>query len=188
MTAHSHFSLSVWADFIRDTLIGESLDNSAEKFDFSHQTAFHMRHKVLMAIQDMLGKESVLLSGITELDETFVLDCYKGKMVPPEANRNSRKHGEKAAKHGISKEYIAICDGIQRDGRAIAETINRAKPSSRELCKIFGTHISGDAIVLTDGLRSYNSLESFIGCTVVDVNHEENKKLFNLNRLNEKVF
>ncbi len=184
LMSNSHFSRSVWADFIRDTLRSESLDNSAEKFGFSHQTAFNMRHKVLMALQDMLEKEPVLLSGITELDETFVLDCYKGNAVPTEAKRNARKHGAKAARRGISSEYIAICTGIQRDGRTVAETVNRAKPSARELCKIFGTHISKDTLVLTDGLRSYNSLEAVTGCTVVDVNHEEGKKLFNLNIVN----
>lgn len=184
LTAHSHFSRSVWADFIHDTLTGESLDSSAENLGFSHQTAFNMRHKVLMALQDMLEKEPVLLSGITELDETFVLDCYKGKEVPAEANRNARKHGAKGAKRGISNEYIAICTGIQRDGKAMAETINRAKPSSKELCEIFGTHICGDALVLTDGLRSYNRLEAVTGCTVLDVKHEGNKKLLNLNLVN----
>lgn len=184
LTAHSHFSRSVWTDFIHDTLTGESLDFSAEKLGFSHQTAFNMRHKVLMALQDMLENEPVILSGITELDETFVLDCYKGKSVPEEANRSARKHGAKAAKRGISNEYIAICTGIQRDGGAIAETVNRAKPSSKELYEIFGTHIAEDTLVLTDGLRSYNSLGSAIGCTVMDVNHEENKKLFNLNTVN----
>lgn len=184
LMANSHFSRSVWADFIRDTLKSESLDNSAEKFGFSHQTAFNMRHKVLMAFQDMLEKEPVLLSGITELDEVFVLDCYKGKTVPAEANRNARKHGAKAARRGISSEYIAICTGIQRGGKVVAQTVNRAKPSGRELCEIFGTHISGDTLALTDGLRSYNSLETATGCTVVDVNQEESKKLFNLNMVN----
>lgn len=79
-----------------------------------------------MALQDMLEKEPVLLIGITELDETFVLDCYKGKPVPKEANRNARN----------------------------------------------------------DVLRSYNNLGAAIGCTVMDINPEENKKLFNLNVVN----
>ena len=79
---HSHFSRSIWADFIRDTLDGKTLDDSAEGLGFSHQTAFNMRHKVLMAFQDMLEKEPAILSGIAELDETFVLDCYKGKQLP----------------------------------------------------------------------------------------------------------
>ena len=137
-----------------------------------------------MALRDMLEKEPVLLSGIAELDETFVLDCYKGKTVPTEANRTARKHGATAAKRGISNEYIAICTGIQRDGKAIAETVNRAKPSGKELYEIFGTHICEETLILTDGLRSYNSLGAATGCTVMDVNHEENKKLFNLNTVN----
>lgn len=181
---HSHFSRSIWADFIRATLEGETLDDSAEKFGFSHQTAFNMRHKALMALQDMLEKEPALLSGIAELDETFVLDCYKGKPVPKEAGRDARKHGAKAAKRGISSEYVAICTGIQRDGRVVAETVNRAKPSGRELCKIFGTHIAEDALILTDGLRSYKSLEAATGCTVVNVNREKGRGLFNLNAVN----
>ncbi len=111
---HSHFSRSIWADFIRDTLDGKTLDDSAEGLGFSHQTAFNMRHKVLMAFQDMLEKEPVILSGVAELDETFVLDCYKGKRLPGEVGRDARRHGAKAAKRGISSEYVAICTGIQR--------------------------------------------------------------------------
>jgi len=44
----------------------------------------------------MLDKEPVLLSGITELGEKFVLDCYKGKPVPKEVDRVACKHGAKA--------------------------------------------------------------------------------------------
>lgn len=181
---HSHFSRSIWADFIRDTLEGKTLDDSAEELGFSHQTAFNMRHKVLMAFQHMLEKDPVILSGVAELDETFVLDCYKGKQLPEEVGRDARKHGAKAAKPGISSEYVAIFTGIQRGGNAVAETVNRAKPSCKELCGIFGTHIAEDTIILTDGLRSYKSLEAATGCTVVNVNTEKGKKVFDLNVVN----
>lgn len=184
LMAHSHYNQSVWADFIRDTLYGETLDFSAKKYDFSHQTAFNMRHKVLMALQDLLENEPVLLSGIAECDETFVLDCYKGSPVPEEAGRKARKHGAKAAKRGISNEYIAICTGIQRDGGVIAATVNRAKPTCEELSWIFRGHIAEDTLVLTDGLRSYNALETLADCTVVDINHEKSKGIFNLNTVN----
>lgn len=132
----------------------------------------------------MLEKEPAILSGIAELDETFVLDCYKGKPVPAEAGRSARRHGARAAKRGISNEYVAICTGIQRDGRAVAETVNRAKPSSKEICQIFGTHIEKGTLILTDGLRSYKSLEPVTGCTVVDVNQENSRETFNLNMVN----
>lgn len=105
-------------------------------------------------------KYLVLLSGIAEFDETFVLDCYKGGSVPPEAGRIAHKHVAKASKCGISNEYIAICIGIQRDGGVVALTVNRAKLSSRELCQIFDGHIADNTLALTDGLRSYNALFS----------------------------
>lgn len=184
LMAHSHFSQSVWADFIRDTLYGETLDNSAKEYGFSHQTAFNMRHKVLMALQNLSENNPVLLSGIAEFDETFVLDCYKGSKVPEEAGRKARKHGAKAAKRGISNEYIAICTGVQRNGNVIAATVNRAKPSGKELVEIFRGHIAEDTLVLTDGLRSYNILETVTNCTVVDVNYEESRGMFHLNTVN----
>lgn len=184
LMANSHYSQSVWADFIRDTLCGESLDCSAEKYGFSHQTAFNMRHKVLMALQNLLENSPVLLSGTVEFDESFVLDCYKGRKVPEAAGRQARKHGAKAVKRGISNEYVAICTGIQRNGRAIAATVNRAKPSSEELEEVFRGHIAENTMALTDGLRSYRILETFAKCTVVDVNQEGGRGLFNLNTVN----
>lgn len=184
LMSNSHYGPSIWADFIRDTFSGKSLDYSAQKHGFSHQTAFNMRHKVLMALQDMLRKDPVLLSGIAELDETFVLDCYKGARVPEEAGRKARKHGAKAVKRGISNEYIAICTGIERKGNAMAETINRAKPSGEEPDEIFRGHIAGGTLILTDGLRSYHVLEGLAGCSVVDINQEESRGVFHLNTVN----
>lgn len=181
---NSHYERSVWADFIKDTVTRVSLDKSAEKFGFSHTTAFNMRHKVLMAIQDSLKDNPVELSGIVELDETFVLESQKGTRMPELADRPARKHGAKAQKPGISSEYVAICTGIQRDGGALAETVNRAKPSKAELESIFRGHIAEDTLILTDGLRSYSVLSRISGCSVVDVNAESCKKALNLNTVN----
>ena len=182
--ANSHFNPSIWAEFIRDTLYGETLDFSAKKYGFSHQTAFNMRHKVLMALQDQLVNNPVLISGIAEFDETYVLDCYKGSRLPENVTRDARKHGATAQKRGLSNEYVAICTGVQRDGGVIAATVNRAKPSSEELSTIFTGHLADDTLVLTDGLRSYNVLETIANCTVVDINHEEGRGMFNLNTAN----
>ena len=181
---NSHYSASVWTDFIKDTLCGIPLDESAEKFNFSHQTAFTMRHKVLLALQDMLSLDPVILSGIAELDETFVLDCYKGSAVPPEAGREARKHGARAQKRGISNEYVAICTGIQRNGSVIAQTVNRAKPTCEELEQIFAGHIADNTVILTDGLKSYNTLKSIAKCAVIDVNCVDKTSMFNLNTVN----
>ncbi len=54
LMANLYYGQSVWAEFIRDTFSGRSLDGSAQRFGFSHQTASHMRHKILMALCDFL--------------------------------------------------------------------------------------------------------------------------------------
>lgn len=143
-----------------------------------------MRHKVLMAFEDWLEREPAILSGVAELDDTFVLDCYKGAAIPKSARHKARRHGARAAKRGISQEYMAICTGIQRGGKAVAISVNRAKPSARKLKEIFRGHIGKDCLILTDGLRSSNALETLEECTVMDVNHEGCRGMFHLNTVN----
>ena len=183
--AHSHQSRSVWVDFIRDTIDGISLDESSENLGMSHPTAFNMRHKILAALEVWLNDHPTVLSDVAELDETFVLESYKGKKLPESVNRAPRKHGAKASKPGISSEYVAICTGIQRDGGVISKTVNRAKPSSDEIAEIYNGHIADGTLILVDGLRSYNSLKEIANCSIKDVvNDDENDPVFNLNTVN----
>ena len=130
--------------------------------------------------------ENILLDGVSELDETFVLESYKGKTLPETVGREARKHGAKAQKRGISNEYVCICTGIQRKGDAYAATANRAKPDAEELAGLFAGHIAQGALVLCDGLKSYHSLSAVTGCTVKDCHEaaEEEKGFFNLNTVN----
>ena len=181
---HSHYDCRVWTEFIQDTVDGVSLDKSAQRLGFSHQTAFNMRHKLLLALEQMTDPEPATLSGICELDETFVLDSYKGKKLPEEVGRKARKHGAKAQKRGISSEYVCICAGIQRDGEAIAASVNRAKPTKEELKQVFGGRVADGSLLLTDGLLSYKTLETLSECTVLDVDREGRKGGCNLNTVN----
>ena len=48
--------------------------------------------------------------------------------------------------------------------------MNHTKQSAEELFGIFDTHITEETTVLTDGLRSYESLEAVTGHTVLNVN------------------
>ena len=180
---HSHYGRSVWADFIKYTISGESLDFCADNLGFSHQTAFTMRHKFLMALEDYLKKNPVILSGVSEFDETFVLESYKGTRFSEDSARKPRLHGAKAQSRGISNEWVAICTGIQRDGGAIACTVNRAKPTKEELAEIFAVSIQAGTIALTDGLRSYNVFKDQNICAVVDTT-KETEGFYNLNTVN----
>lgn len=55
-----------------------------------------MRHKILLGLHGLLEETGVCLGGVSELDETFVLDSYKGGSLPEDAARPARRHGAKA--------------------------------------------------------------------------------------------
>lgn len=186
MMAHSHFSASVWKGMIADTLQGNAIDFSAKRLGLYHQAAFNMRHKILMALQKIPETANVRLEDVSEFDETFVLDCYKGRTLNPQTERKPGKHGAKALKRGISSEYLCICTGIQRKGDALAATVNRTKPSAKELVSIFEGHIADGTLVLCDGLRSYHVLPGIADCTVRDCMNQEGDEphFFNLNTVN----
>ena len=179
----SHQPKAVWNEVIKDTFGSVSLNKTAERLDISHQCVFDMRHKILLAIQD---EQSTVLSEVAELDETFVLDNYKGKKLPDEVSRNPRKHGAVAEKRGISSEYVCICTGIQRKGPAIATTVNRAKPSAEELGIAYNGKLLPGTLTLFDGLRSYPVWGKSQGLVLKDVTGvcENEKGFFNLNTVN----
>lgn len=179
----SHYGKDIWNEMFLDTIAGHSLSFSEKRLGISHQAAFNMRHKILIAIQDVLLYEPVTLGDVCELDETYVLDSYKGGTIPPAYGRNPRKHGAKAQKRGISNEYICICTGIQRKGEAVVKTANRAKPSGEELLSVFNGHIENGTLLLTDGLRGYNVLENLADCTVKNVENESSS-FYHLNSVN----
>lgn len=179
----SHFDKTIWQEMLQDTIDGQALAYSEKRLGISHQVAFNMRHKLLLAFQNVRENNPVVLSDVSELDETFVLDCYKGKKLPNEVNRKSRKHGAKAVKRGISNEYVCICTGVQRKGNVIIESVNRAKPTSEELAQIFSGHIGDGTLAITDGLRSYNILSDIADCSVKNAT-EEKSSFYHLNSVN----
>lgn len=184
--SNSHFSKDVWMEVITDTLRGYSIDFTAQRLGMYHQTIFDMRHKVLVALQELPEVHDVQLGGVVELDETFVLDSYKGRQLNGKTVRNPRNHGAKAQQPGISNEYVCINTGVERKGSAYAATVNRAKPNTQEVKDVFEGHIVDEALLLCDGLKSYNGLSEIAKCTVCNCNTkpEEEKGFFHLNTVN----
>ena len=123
---------------------------------------------------------------IKEMDETFVLESYKGSKLPEDFWRKPRKHGAVAQKPGISSEQICICASVDRNGNAYARTVNRAKPSIEELKEVFDGRLTPDTLALCDGLKGYKPLCADAGCSMLDVNKvsKEESALINLNTVN----
>ena len=184
LLANSHQPRAIWEAVIADTLSGDAIDFTAKRLGLTHDLVFRMRQKFLLALTDLQEEQCPCLQDVSEMDETYVLESYKGKKLPACVCRKPRKHGAKAEKRGISNEYVCICTGVQRKGGAIAGTVNRAKPTSQELQEFFSGHISKNTLVLCDGLKSYKALEVTAGCIVKDVTKETGSGFYNLNTVN----
>jgi hypothetical protein len=154
-------------------LDGVAIEKTAEQLELTHATIFNMRHKILLGIEQNLNFRDDPLSGVCELDETYVLESEKGKKMGAGHPRGPRKHGAKAQKCGVSEEYIGICAGIERGGRPISKAINRATPSSEEILAVFGDIVARDALVLCDGAKSYTILEQEGKCSVKEIDTTE---------------
>jgi len=65
-----------WADHTQALMSGESLTKAAKRCGVAFTTGFRWRHRFLSA--PALDKPS-RLNGIVEVDETFILESFKGK-------------------------------------------------------------------------------------------------------------
>ena len=77
---NSHYGEEIWSEAVADTLDGfVSIEETAQRLGMSHDAAFHMRHKILMSIEAREKASPSQLGGISELDETYVLERLKGR-------------------------------------------------------------------------------------------------------------
>ena len=181
ITSNAHQSADSWIKVIEDTLSLTPLDETAEKIGVCHETAFNMRHKLLVFMESMTGS-ATLLDELVEADETYVLESQKGVKCE---NRKPRKHGEGASKRGLSDEQYCVCVAADRNNHLVATCVNRAKPSGEDLVNALGSHIVPQSVLLCDGASAYNKLANKLECKkVVLVGHSSYDRLYHLNTVN----
>lgn len=181
LTSNSHQPVESWVVVLEDTLSLTSLDSTAEKIGVCHSTAFHMRHKLLVYIEEVVIS-SAPLEALIEADETYMIESQKGTKV---THRKPRRHGEPSGKRGLSNEQMCICVATDRNHHVIARCVNRAKPASEDIMNALGEHIAEKSVLIFDGIKSYNCLAEQKKCEKVSlVGHESYNKVFHLNTVN----
>ena len=163
---------------------GVSLDKTSENLELHHETVFNMRHKILYCLEQEELRNPTQLEGVCEADETYLLESYKGKKLPSGFWRKARKHGAIAVKRGLSKEYICVCAGVERDGQAISKAVNRATAGKDDIDQVFGERVSGKTILLSDGATGYDVLGESKKCTVMHATEDNASAFFNINTVN----
>ncbi len=122
---------------------GLSVHQAAERLQVAPSTAFRWRHRFLMLAQQA---KSVLLSGIAEADETFILRSTKGQRV---TGRAPRRRGGHASTRGTRDDHVPVLVARDRSGHGTDFILGRA--CKREILASLSTVLARDAVLCTDG-------------------------------------
>jgi len=184
VNSHSHFGEAVWKQVIRDTVNGVPIDNTASGLDISHSTVFNMRHKILYGLEQEEARNPTKFDGVCEMDETYVLESRKGKELPHGYYRKARKHGEPAAKPGLSDEYICVCAGVERNGGVLSKAVGRATAGTDDIREVFGDRVKAGTVIMADGLKGYEVLKAENKCYVFNTDKIVGVEHFHINTVN----
>lgn len=91
----SHFGMDVWQDFLRQTLEGDSLSYAEKTLGLTHQTAFNMRHKLLMALEDFFVNSPWFWGMSLNLTKPSCLTAIKGNISPKQPAGQAAAMGQK---------------------------------------------------------------------------------------------
>ena len=139
--------------------MGVSLDDTRDGLDLqhiriSHTSLFFMRHKIMLALEDLQEVSPAMVEEVVEADETYVPESEKGTKFGPDARRKPRKRGTPASKRGLSDEQICICTAVQRkSGDLVVKSENGARPSTEDVVDIYTGHVKKGTLFLTDGIE-----------------------------------
>ena len=115
----SHYSSDIWKTVLADTLMGVSHDDTRDGLDLqhiriSHTSLFFMRHKIMLALEDLQEVSPAMVEEVVKADETYVPESEEGTKSGPDAKRKPRKHGTPASKRGFSDCHAARCQRRKR--------------------------------------------------------------------------
>ena len=132
-----------WLDQAKALADGLTVHRAAEELNVAPSTAFRWRHRFLALPRAV---KPAVLSGVTEIDETYVLESFKGQKV---VCRLARKRGGSAAKRGLSREQIPVMVARDRSGTTTDYVLNDTRKAA--VMTLLKPLLLPDAVVCTDG-------------------------------------
>ena len=133
----------LWLEYSQTLTDSLSLTKAAERCGIDRTTAFRWRHRFL----PLSASQTARCSGITEMDETYFRESFKGKKV---VHRKPRKRGDLAVR-GLSAEQIPVVVARDRNGNT-CDAVLRER-SAKEVDLRIGAHIAPDSLLCIEKSR-----------------------------------
>ena len=146
-----------------------SLREAAKHCEISLPTSFRLRHCLMEVICD---DSTGLLSGISEMDETFFAESFKGQRTLGDKarKRGKRKHKVKSAsvKAEVKVKQIPVMVACDRDNHIIDAVLNSMK--NKEIFSSLQGRIQEGSTLCTDSYASHHQLEEQLHVTLKELN------------------
>ncbi len=140
----THLPLAKWflaIYLLSETTKGVSANWLKDAIGVTYKTAWYLAHR----IRRLMGEEDVVLTGIVELDETYM----GGKP----------RKGDKPAKTGRGTDKFPVFVAVSREGKVRANTIDNLK--FQTIKTNLDAWVATDATIMTDEYKTYNEIGKF---------------------------
>jgi transposase-like protein len=150
-----------WLNYLETMVQSRTVRQSAADTKVHRNTSFRWRHRFLTgSSQDRPTR----LHGITEVDETHLLESDKGNKKLP---RKPRKRGGTASKPGISNEQVCVLVARDRSGQTVDFVIGTGALNKRQLSDSLKPVLDADVLLVSDANPTYSAF-----CQSEGISHE----------------
>lgn len=167
MLEKSRFPWEVWVEVLRMALDDSSLEDMQTVLsrDFSCEginikTLFHMRLKLLYA---MAAVEPPILTGVIQMDETYLRESQKGHNVELvsyiRGEERKPRYGRHPSKYGVTgPEFATILTAIDSRGFCICKVVALGRIPMDAVADMYEQHFQDPAYICTDANFIYKDL------------------------------
>lgn len=152
-----------WLNYLAAMAQSLTVRQSASDTGVHRNTSFRWRHRFLSWIT---RDRPSTLHGITEADETYLLESEKGKRNL-NLNRKARKRGGNATKRGISDEQVCVLVARDRSGQTLDFVTGNGSLTKTLLTAALKRVLDSDALLVSDANPTYTAF-----CHAEGISHE----------------
>lgn len=164
---------SKWLDYLNTMIQSLPLRQSAVEIGIHRNTAFRWRHRFLNWVK---WDRPRALHGITEADETYLLESDKGSR---QLTRRAHQRGASASKRGLSKEQVCVLVARDRSQQTLAEVTGKGPVTKAQLTDHLKPVLDADAVLVSDANVTYSAFCETEHITHVAVNLSKGQRVIN---------
>ncbi|MGZ8095745.1 MAG: IS1595 family transposase [Methylosarcina sp.] len=150
-----------WLTYLEAMTESCTIRQSAATTGVHRNTSFRWRHRFLNWLRQ---DRPAALHGITEADETYLLESNKGQR---HLGRKARKRGGRASKRGISDEQVCVLVARDRSGQTVDFVTGNGPLTTPWLTSSLKPVLDADVLLVSDGNPTYTAF-----CAAERISHE----------------